>query len=87
MHEASLIAALLRQITAVAQVQHARKVVGVHLSLGALSHIAPEHLREHFMQAAYGTVADGARLDIAVGAETSDPRAQEVWLDSIEVET
>jgi hydrogenase nickel incorporation protein HypA/HybF len=86
MHEASLIAALLRQITVIAQEQRASKVVGVRLRLGALSHLSPAHLQEHFVQAARGTVADGARLDIAVGSEASNPQAQEVLLDSIEVE-
>ena len=86
MHEASLIANLLRKITAIAHEQQASKVVGVHVSLGALSHISPDHLREHFVHAAHGTVADGAQLEIAVHTEPSDPLAQEVWLDSIEVE-
>ena len=36
------------------------------VKLGALVHISGEHFREHFEQAALGTPAEGARLDIDV---------------------
>ena len=86
MHEASLMAALLRQITAIAQAQQAGKVVAVHVRLGALCHISPQHLRLHFAQAATGTVAEAARLDIVLATDIQDTRAQDVVLTGIEVE-
>jgi hydrogenase nickel incorporation protein HypA/HybF len=86
MHELSLFADLMRKIEAVAREQGARRVVGVHVTLGALSHLSPAHFLEHFEQLSPGTVAEGARLEVAVNPDTSDPRAQEIVLDSVEVE-
>lgn len=87
MHEASLMADLIRTITALAAPEHAEKVTRVQVSLGALSHISPEHFRLHFAQAALGTIAEGACLDIQERTDVADPHAQDVQLTSIEVET
>jgi hydrogenase nickel incorporation protein HypA/HybF len=86
MHEASLMADLLAKITTVTEAHHVKRVVGVHLKLGALSHVSPAHLREHFRRATRGTIAEGARLQIALCTETGAAHAQEVLLESIEVE-
>jgi len=86
MHEASLMADLIRKITALADAQHARHVTGVRLTLGALSHLSPDHLRGHFVQATQGTVAEGARLHIEARTDITEPMAQDMRLDSIEVE-
>ncbi|ETW94067.1 MAG: hypothetical protein ETSY1_36480 [Candidatus Entotheonella factor] len=86
MHEASLMADLIRKITMLADAQHARHVTGVRITLGALSHISPAHLHEHFIQATQGTVAERARLDIDARTDITEPMAQEIRLDSIEVE-
>jgi hydrogenase nickel incorporation protein HypA/HybF len=85
-HEASLIADLLRQIAALMRQQGAGRVVGVTVKLGALSHISPEHFREHFVHGARGTIAEGARLTLELGHDLNDPRAQDVVLDCLEVE-
>jgi hydrogenase nickel incorporation protein HypA/HybF len=58
----------------------------VKVKLGALAHISEEHFREHFEQAAAGTPAEGARLDIDVSADESDPHAQDILLQSVDVE-
>ena len=86
MHEASLIADLLHQIAAVMRQQGTGRVVGVTVKLGALSHISPAHFREHFAYGTRGSIAEGARLTLEIGHDISDPRAQEVVLDCIEVE-
>ena len=86
MHEASLMADLIRTITALAAREHAEKVTSVQISLGALSHISPEHFRLHFSQAALGTIAAGARLDIQERTDVTETHAQDVQLTSIEVE-
>jgi len=76
---------LMRKIEAVAAQQRATKVVGVRVRLGALAHISAGHLREHFRAAARRTLADGARLDICACEDESDPHAQDILLESIEV--
>ena len=86
MHEFSLITDLMWKIDAIAREQGARRVVGVKVRLGALSHISPDHFREHFEAAATGTIAEAARLDIETLREERDPHAQDILLDSVEVE-
>jgi hydrogenase nickel incorporation protein HypA/HybF len=76
---------LMRKITTLAEAQQASKVTVVHISLGALSHISPDHLRLHFMYAAKGTVAEDARLDIDARTDITEPLALDIRLDSIEV--
>ena len=85
-HEASLMADLIHKITTLAETQPASKVTGVHITLGALSHMSPGHLRQHFVIAAQGTVAEGTRLDIDARTDITEPLALDVRLDSIEVE-
>ena len=85
MHELSLIADLMRKIEAVAREHQATRITGVRVKLGALSHISADHFREHFAQAARGTVAEGARLEIEVLTDMSDPHAQDILLDSVEI--
>ncbi len=85
MHEGSLIADLMRKVAAVAQMEGARTVISVKVRVGALCHLSAAHLREHFLQAACGTVAAGARLDIEVVTDVADPHAQEIVLESVEV--
>ncbi len=86
MHELSLLRGLMRRIERVARDEGVERVREVRLHLGALAHISPEHLREHFDQAASGSVADGARLVIDVGTDASDARAQDITLESLVVE-
>lgn len=87
MHEASLLNALMRKIDDIADAGGAERVTGVSVWLGALSHMTPGHFREHFDQAAAGTRAEGAELDIEPSDDTSHPSAQDIVLKSIDVET
>ena len=64
MHEFSLINDLMKKITNISLNEGGRRVVAVKVNLGALAHISPEHFREHFDEAALGTPAEGARLDV-----------------------
>jgi hydrogenase nickel incorporation protein HypA/HybF len=86
MHELSLINDLMRKIDAIAREQGARRVVGVKVRLGALSHLSPDHFREHFEAAATGTIAEAAKLDIETLRDERDPHSQDILLDSVEVE-
>ena len=59
MHEFSLIKDLIHKITKIAHEQHASKVLSVTVKIGALSHISPDHFREHFIHASHGTITEG----------------------------
>jgi hydrogenase nickel incorporation protein HypA/HybF len=85
MHESSLMAGLMRRIEEVANREGAKKVLGVSVKLGALSHMSPDHFREHFVVASSGTIAEGAELKIEIQGDINDPHAQEILLDSVEV--
>lgn len=87
MHEASLMAGLMRRIDAVARADGATRVTAVAVRLGALSHLSAEHFTGHFTEAARGTVAENARLDITVEDDAHQPHAQDILLESVEVET
>jgi hydrogenase nickel incorporation protein HypA/HybF len=86
MHELSLLAGLMRQVERVSRDNGGARVAAVTLRLGALAHISAAHLREHFQQAARGGVAQGARLEVIESADAADPAAQEIVLESVEVE-
>lgn len=86
MHEQSLMTDLMKKINAIALQQQAKKIVQVKIRLGALSHISADHFREHFSLAAEGSCAEQAQLDIEVMTDLNDPHAQEIILDSVEVE-
>jgi hydrogenase nickel incorporation protein HypA/HybF len=85
MHEHSLIADLLKKIETIARDNGSDRIVAVSVKLGALSHITPEHFREHFMVETKGTLAEGALLDVEQLTDTTDPNAQEILLDSVEI--
>lgn len=85
MHEFSLMADLLRKIEQLAKGAEADKVMGVKVKLGALSHITPDHFREHFEEAIVGTVAEGATLDVEQSDDQDDPNAQDILLESVDI--
>ena len=87
MHEFSLMNDLMRKIDAVARDHGARRIVGVKVKLGALAHISRQHFQEHFLEAAATTLAAGARLEIEELKDETDPRAQDILLESVEVES
>jgi hydrogenase nickel incorporation protein HypA/HybF len=87
MHEHALMTDIMRQILTTAERENARRVVGVSVWLGALSHMSPEHFAEHFHDAAAGTIAEGAGVEAAASDDIHDPRAADVVLRNVEVET
>jgi hydrogenase nickel incorporation protein HypA/HybF len=86
MHEMSLIHDLMRKIKTIASDQNAARVAGVKVRIGALAHISADHFREHFEEEAKGTIAEGARLEVEMLTDENDPQAQDIILDSVEVE-
>lgn len=81
MHEMSLLRGLIKQIEVTAKLHGGDRVSVVRLKLGPLAHIEPDHLREHFVEATNGTLAEAARLDI----QTTD-ELHEITLESLDIE-
>jgi len=86
MHEQSLMTDLMKKINAIGEEAQARSIVKVRVKLGALSHISADHFKEHFVLAAKGSLAENAQLDIEKSTDLNDPQAQEILLDSVEIE-
>jgi hydrogenase nickel incorporation protein HypA/HybF len=85
-HERALIADLIRRVEQVAEANGAARVTRVSVRLGALSHFTAAHFREHFADAARGTVAEGARVDAIVDDDATADRAGDVVLETVDVE-
>jgi hydrogenase nickel incorporation protein HypA/HybF len=85
MHEKALLDDLLRAVLAVAETEDAVRVTRVTVRLGALSHFTPEHFREHFVDAARGTLAEGAAVVATLDADVRADGADGVLLESVEV--
>jgi hydrogenase maturation protease len=61
------------------------KAVEVRLKIGALVDIDVDEFRDDFAHALFGTVADGARIDIDLAKDPNDPDAEEIILTHVEV--
>jgi hydrogenase nickel incorporation protein HypA/HybF len=86
MHEFSLMNSLMNRIYDVASENGAKRVVSLNVRLGALSHMSPEHFREHFEEAAKGGLAENATLSVELDPDENSPTAQDILLESVEVE-
>jgi len=86
MHESSMMKGVLRRIETIAAAEHATRVVRVSVRLGALSQMSPGHFAEHFTHAVQGTVAADAELDVSVSDNALDAAAQDIIVESVEVE-
>jgi hydrogenase nickel incorporation protein HypA/HybF len=84
MHESSLIPDLIEKITVLAKENGAQRVTAVDVTIGAMSGIDGDHLREHFAAAATGTLAEGAELRCRI---SQDPLSTGVILKSLELES
>ena len=86
MYEMSLIHDLIKKIETIAKKNNASKITQAKVRLGALSHISADHFREHFVEATAGTVAQGAKLNIEIATDITDPHAQDILLISVGVD-
>jgi hydrogenase nickel incorporation protein HypA/HybF len=68
MHEVALAEGVLRIVEDAARAHAAARVHTVRLELGALAHVAPEALAFCFDAVTRGSVAEGAKLEIARAA-------------------
>ncbi len=85
MHEQSLMADMMKKIVSIVEKENASAVARVTVRLGAFSHISPDHFKEHFVQAAQGSCAEGAEVDVIQEENQDDPNAQEIILESVEL--
>lgn len=85
MHERALMDDLLRAILSVSAGNGDARVARVRVRLGALSHFTPDHFREHWVDAAAGTAAEGADVVATLDDDVADPRAQGVVLEAVEL--
>jgi hydrogenase nickel incorporation protein HypA/HybF len=86
MHEHSLMRGLMRTIETVTREQGASRATVIRVKLGALSHMSPEHFMEHFREASRGTLAEAAHVEIQTSDDFTCPQAQDVVLESLELE-
>jgi Zn finger protein HypA/HybF involved in hydrogenase expression len=85
-HEKALMRDIMSRIEQIAGAEGATRVTGVQLRLGALSHLKPAHVREHFAAAAHGTLAEGAVVDAEIAGDATSAHARDVILESVELE-
>ena len=86
MHERALMRDLMRKIESSAQAEGGIRVTRIRVRLGALSHFTPEHFREHFEDASRGTLAERAEVETELRTDPTEPEAQGIVLESVELE-
>jgi hydrogenase nickel incorporation protein HypA/HybF len=85
-HEKHLTEDLVRRVEQMATAEGGGRVTRIDVRLGALSHFTPDHFREHFEDAAAGTLAEGAIVHAELATDPTALDAQGVLLQSIDVE-
>lgn len=79
MHEFKLVADVLKNVLAVAENNQAKKVLAVRLQVGEHCHARSDDVEFLFKQAARGSMAEDARMEI-----TTVP-GEDLILDSIQI--
>ena len=85
MHEKALMDDVMAKILAVAEAEGGVRVVRIRVHLGVLSHFTPAHFRQHFDDAARGTLAEGAEIDAEIGTDLAAANASGVVLQAVEI--
>lgn len=85
MHEQATIRNLVATVLHVAADNDAKRVVRIKVKLGSLSHFTPEHFEEHWVDASAGTIAEGCKVEAELSEDLTDPNAQGVVLEDIEI--
>lgn len=86
MHEQALMANLIRKVEEVGTASGAARITRVVVRLGALSHFTVDHFREHFVDAARDTLAEGAQVDARLDDDLTATHASDVVLESLDIE-
>ena len=87
MHETALIPDLMAKIAQVARDNGATRITAVEVVIGALAAIGTDHLREHFLEAAVGTPAEGADLRVTLDDDPLSAEAFSIRLVAVEVDS
>lgn len=85
MHELSLLNNLMMKINALARENNCTEISAVKVWIGALAHISAEHFREHFDQAAKGSVVENAQLLVELSADQQHENAADILLVSVDI--
>ena len=86
MHETGIVKDLVHRLEKAAIDASARRVLGAHVWLGALSQFSAEHFRVHFEEETRGTLAQGAKLEIEVSTDQLHPSALHAVVQSVDLE-
>jgi len=86
MHEEALLRDLVRKALEVARQERAGRVTRVRIWVGALSHLAGPELEARWTNAVRGTALEGARVDLELSPDRTDPNAEAVMLRSLDVD-
>ena len=87
MHEFHIMKDLMDKIQWTAKENGGTRVKSIKVTLGAHSHMSPDHFKDHFARASKGTIAQDCSLDIDVSNDAEDEDALSVRLETIELET
>lgn len=85
MHEAALMADLIGRLDRLAAGEGAVRISRVEVWLGALSHMTPDHFREHFADASRSTAAEGADVECFVSSDIHHPDAAGILLLRVDI--
>jgi Zn finger protein HypA/HybF involved in hydrogenase expression len=81
MHEASVIADLVKHVDDIVRADGALRATLVSVVQGELGHLSPDHLRGHFTIAAVGTLAEGAVVEVRSEGDGDDLRLVAVTVE------
>lgn len=85
MHERAVLNDLMNKINALSAQSGATRVLKISVQLGALSHMSEDHFKEHFSDAALGSIAEYAEVEAFQSTDIHDPHANGIILKKIDV--
>jgi len=86
MHEEALIQDLRRALLRVVEAERGSRLVRATVRVGPLSHLHPEDLKERWGDILKGTPAEGCQLVVVSASDPTDPLAQSVVLESVQLD-
>jgi len=86
MHETGIVRDLVKRLESIVRDADASSVSSVDIWLGALSQFSPAHFREHFVEEAEGTLAEGAALRIETSDDFANPDALHVMIRTVDLD-